>query len=69
MAPDPANRYPSAIDLAADVAAFRSGDPITAYRENVFERGRRLAIRHSTPILLVLAYLIMRVTLLAVFRR
>jgi RNA polymerase sigma factor (sigma-70 family) len=69
MAPDPANRYPSAIDLARDVAAFRAGDRITAYRENIFERGRRLAIRHSTPILLVLAYLIMRVTLLAVFRR
>ena len=69
MAPDPRDRYATALDLARDVAAFRSGEPVTAYRENIFERGRRLATRHSTPILLVLAYLIMRVTLLAVFRR
>ena len=69
MAPDPGDRYATALDLARDVAAFRSGEPVTAYRENIFERGRRLATRHSTPILLVLAYLIMRVTLLAVFRR
>jgi serine/threonine-protein kinase len=69
MAPNPVNRYASATDLARDVAAFRSGEPVSAYRENIFERGRRLATRHSTPILLVLAYLFMRITLLAVFRR
>jgi serine/threonine protein kinase len=69
MAPDPANRYAAATDLARDVAAFLAGEPVSAYRENLFERGRRLATRHSTPILLVLAYLIMRVTLLAIFRR
>ena len=69
MAPDPAHRYATATDLARDVAAFRAGEPIAAYRENIFERGRRLATRHSTPILLVLAYLVMRVILLAVFRR
>lgn len=69
MAPDPANRYPDVALLARDVAAFRSGDRVSAYRENVFERARRLAARHSTPILLVLAYLIMRVTFLAVFGR
>jgi serine/threonine protein kinase len=69
MAPNPGDRYESATELARDVAAFRAGEPVAAYRENIFERGRRLATRHSTPILLVLAYLIMRVTLLAVFHR
>jgi len=69
MAPDPGERYPDVTALARDVAAFRAGDRVTAYKENLFERTRRLAIRHSTPILLVLAYLLMRLTFLAVFGR
>jgi serine/threonine protein kinase len=69
MAADPAGRYATATDLARDVASFRAGEPVTAYRENVLERSRRLVSRHSTPILLVLAYLIMRIALLALFRR
>ena len=69
MAPNPNDRYADATALARDVAAFRAGDPVTAYRENVLERARRLAIRHSTPILLVLAYLLMRIAFLAVFGR
>jgi serine/threonine protein kinase len=69
MAPDPANRYADVIALARDVAAFGAGETVTAYRENLLERTRRLAVRHSTPILLVLAYLLMRLTFLAVFRR
>ena len=48
---------------------IRAGDPVSAYRENLFERARRLAVRHSTPILLVLAYLLMRLTFIAVFGR
>jgi serine/threonine-protein kinase len=69
MAAESANRYIDAIALARDVAAFRVGDPVTAYRENLMERARRFAVRYSTPILLVLAYLIMRVTFLAVVGR
>jgi serine/threonine protein kinase len=69
MARDPGQRYPDVMALARDVAAFRAGDPVSAYRENVFERLRRFAVRYSTPILLVLAYLIMRVTFLALAGR
>jgi eukaryotic-like serine/threonine-protein kinase len=69
MEGDPRNRYGDVTALARDVAAFRSGDRVAAYNENLFERARRLAVRHSTPILLVLAYLLMRVTFLAVFGR
>jgi eukaryotic-like serine/threonine-protein kinase len=69
MATDPGHRYPDVMALASDVAAFRAGDPVSAYRENVFERARRFAVRYSTPILLVLAYLIMRVTFLALAGR
>jgi serine/threonine protein kinase len=69
MAAEPGKRYPDLMTLAADVAACRIGDPVTAYRENLLERARRFAVRYSTPIVLVLAYLIMRVTFLAVVRR
>jgi serine/threonine-protein kinase len=65
MAPDPAARYANVTALARDVAAFRAGEPVSAYRENVIERTRRFALRYSTPILLVVAYLLMRVTFLA----
>ena len=66
MAANPRDRYFDVTALARDVAAFRAGDPVTAYRENLFERARRFTVRYSTPILLVLAYLVMRITLLAV---
>ena len=69
MALDRGERYPDVMSVARDVAAFAAGEPVTAYRENLFERGQRLAVRYRTPILLVLAYLLMRITLLAVFGR
>ena len=63
-APDPAQRYQSVADLAADVARLQDGQPVDAYRENVFERLGRIARRHQTAIALVVAYLLMRVALL-----
>jgi serine/threonine protein kinase len=69
MAADPGQRYADVMSLARDVAAFAAGDPVSAYRENVFERGRRVAIRYQTPILLVVGYLLMRITLLVAVGR
>ena len=69
MAENPDQRYGDALALARDVAAFSAGEPVTAYHENVFERGRRVAIRYKTPILLVVGYLLMRITLLAAVGR
>jgi serine/threonine protein kinase len=62
--PDPARRYASVSALAADVKRYAVGLPVDAYRENLLERTRRLARRHRTPILLVAAYLLMRIVLL-----
>jgi eukaryotic-like serine/threonine-protein kinase len=66
---DPEVRYQSAADVAADVANYLDALPVTAHREGLLERGRRLAARHRTALLLVLAYLVMRVTLLIVTGR
>jgi eukaryotic-like serine/threonine-protein kinase len=57
-------RYPSVEHLARDVARFRDDEPVEAYRESVFERLARLYARYRLPILLVMAYMIMRVILL-----
>ena len=63
LAARPEDRYASAIDLAADVERFRSGLPVRAYPEGPLERVRRLAVKHRAPLLLVAAYLVMRVLL------
>ncbi len=68
-AADPEARYRSASDLAADVANYLDALPVTAHRERLLERVRRVAARHRTALLLVLAYLLMRVTLLVVTGR
>jgi serine/threonine protein kinase len=61
MSPPPGDRYPDAGALAADVARFRAGHAVTAYPETVFDRFGRVAGTYRTPILLVAAYLVMRV--------
>jgi serine/threonine protein kinase len=65
--PDPAARYPSAEAFAADLRALLDGSRVAAYREGPLERLGRFAGRHRTAILLVAAYLVMRVLIL-VFR-
>ena len=63
-AADPEDRYQSVPALAADVINYLDALPVAAHAEGIFERARRIAIRHRTAILLVLAYLIVRVALL-----
>ncbi len=60
----PTERYPSAKALADEVARFLDALPVEAYRESLLERGRRLVVKYQTPILLVLAYLAMRILFL-----
>ncbi len=58
------HRYPGVSALAADILRFRDGQPVTAYRESLAERLARVYRRHRLPILLVVAYMIMRIVLL-----
>ena len=67
-AADPAARYQSVASMASDVMNYLDALPVTAHAEGIVERARRIAVRHRTAILLVLAYLVMRVALL-VFAR
>ena len=60
----PAARYQTVEDLAADLARFRNQDPVEAYRESLLERVVRLYRRYELPILLLLAYVVMRFVLL-----
>jgi len=61
---EPANRYSSVSALAIDVQRHAAGLAVDAYREGPLERLGRVARRHRTPILLVMAYLLMRILLL-----
>ncbi len=69
MSPEPAERYATAQELAADVARYLDGLGVAAYPEGVFGKVWRLIVRHRVAVILVLAYLLMRVLLLILFRR
>jgi len=60
---EPERRYGRVVDLASDVASYLGGLPVTAHRESVVDRLGRIVQKYKTPILLVLAYLLMRVVL------
>ena len=67
-APRPEDRYPSVGALQEDVARFLSDLPVSAYTERPLEQVRRLATKYRTPLVLVLAYLVMRALLAFVAR-
>ncbi len=54
------DRYASAEGLAGDVVSFLDGNPVSAYRENVFEKAGRWLNKNRFIVLLIVAYLIMR---------
>jgi hypothetical protein len=60
LAERPADRYPDAGALVADVARYRAGLSVEAHPESAIERAARVAYRYRAFILLVLAYLVMR---------
>ena len=63
LSPAPADRYASAKELVDDLARYRHGAAVSAYRETTFERAGRWLIRYQTFVWLVLSYLVMRVAL------
>jgi serine/threonine protein kinase len=61
MAAEPSLRYENARELGDEVLRFLDGEPVSVYRENVFERVARWLGRNRVLVALVLAYLVMRV--------
>ncbi len=66
LAPEREARYATVQDLRADVSRFLASGPVEAYPEGPLERVRRFVRTYRTPIVLILAYILMR-TLLIIF--
>jgi serine/threonine protein kinase len=64
QAPAPADRYPCVADLSEDVRRFAAGLAVSAYRENIMERAGRVASPYRAAIVLVAAYLVLRLVLM-----
>lgn len=56
-----AERYDSAAQLAGDVARLLNDEPVSAYSENWFEKVRRWVSKNRVLLLIVLAYLLVRI--------
>lgn len=54
-------RYATAAELSSDVGRLLDAEPVSAYRETVFEKTGRWAGKNRFLILLVVAYLVMRI--------
>jgi eukaryotic-like serine/threonine-protein kinase len=65
----PQDRYGSVTQLASDVSRYLDGLPVTARQETPLDHAQRFYRRHSAAILLITAYLVMRVTLLLTSHR
>ncbi len=61
MADAPGARYASASELSADIGRLLDAEPVSAYRESVVERASRWVSKNRFLVLLVLAYLLMRI--------
>jgi serine/threonine protein kinase len=64
MSVEPAERYQRVDDLASDVRRWLDGESVSAYRETIVERSRRFYQRNRVLLLLLAAYVVVRVTIL-----
>jgi serine/threonine protein kinase len=65
----PGDRYASALELGADVARFMDGRRVEAYPEGPLRRAARLYSRHRVAVWLIVAYLVVRGSILFFTRR
>ncbi len=61
---NPTNRYATVSDLSADVSRYLDGLPVSARKETIFDKAVRFYRRYTVAILLIAAYLVMRILLL-----
>jgi eukaryotic-like serine/threonine-protein kinase len=65
----PEHRYGSVTQFASDVSRYLDGLPVSARRETFLDKAVRFYRRNNVAILLIAAYLVMRVILLLVSHR
>ena len=65
----PAERYPTVQEMALDVSRYLDGLAVGAHRESLFEKTARFYRRYRFFILLIAAYLVMRVLILLFLHR
>jgi eukaryotic-like serine/threonine-protein kinase len=68
-AASPTERYPNVQEMALDVSRYLDGLAVSAHRESIFERTARFYRRYRFFILLIAAYLAMRVLILLFMHR
>lgn len=68
-AASPAKRYPSVQEMALDISRYLDGLAVAAHKETVFEKAGRLYRRYRFFILLIAAYLAMRILILLFMHR
>ena len=69
MSPEISSRYSSVEEMSADVGRYLDGMPVSAYREDLAERTVRLVSRNRVAVVLILAYLFMRLLFILFSRR
>jgi serine/threonine protein kinase len=67
LAPDANDRYSSAAELIQDIDCFRNHRKVQAYPEGLLTPVVRFASKHRTAIVLILAYLAVRLVLMLAF--
>jgi eukaryotic-like serine/threonine-protein kinase len=65
----PGERYPSVQEMALDVSRYLDGLAVGAHQESIFEKAARFYRRYRFFILLIAAYLMMRVLILLFMHR
>ncbi len=58
------SRYSSASELSADIGRLLDAEPVSAYQESAIEKVSRWVGKNRFLVLLVLAYLLMRIFLI-----
>ncbi len=68
LATKPADRYTSVTEFAVDISRYLDGQPVLARKESPLDKAARFYRRHNVAILLIAAYLLVRVVLLLISR-
>jgi serine/threonine protein kinase len=66
LAAEPVDRYTSALELSRDIERYLDGLSVSARKETALDTLLRFWKKHNVAILLILAYLLMRIVLLVI---